>query len=109
MTAQKSRLILMITAFAAGLVLCLGLVLVVTQRGSVPMPQASAVGGPFRLIDQNGRIVIELDVATVRSTVLLGRPHDDRANNVALLDSRVWLGRLHRSDDDVTNAAPPAG
>jgi len=62
MTAQTSRLILMIAAFTVGLVLCLGLVLLVAQRGSVPVPPASAVGGPFKLIDQDRRTVTEQDM-----------------------------------------------
>jgi protein SCO1/2 len=41
------------------LVLCLSVVLLVAQRDSGPVPQASAVGGPFKLIDQDGRTVTE--------------------------------------------------
>ena len=62
MTAQTSRLILIIAAFVAGLVLCLSVVLLIAQRGSMPLPQASAVGGPFELIDQDGRTVTEQDM-----------------------------------------------
>jgi protein SCO1 len=75
MTAQTSRLILIITAFVAGLVLCLSVVLLVAQRGSVPLPQASAVGGPFKLIDQNGRTVTEQDMAGKPFLVFFGFTH----------------------------------
>ncbi|HET7680444.1 MAG TPA: SCO family protein [Xanthobacteraceae bacterium] len=75
MTAQASRLILIIAAFVAGLVLCLGVVLLVAQRGSVPAPQASAVGGPFKLIDQNGRPVTEQDVKGKPFLVFFGFTH----------------------------------
>jgi protein SCO1 len=75
MTAQTSRLILIITAFVAGLVLCLSVVLLVAQRGSVPLPQASAVGGPFKLIDQNGRTVSEQDMAGKPFLVFFGFTH----------------------------------
>lgn len=62
MTAQTSRLLLMIAAFAAGLALCLSVVLLIVPRGGALTPQAAAVGGPFKLIDQNGRTVTEQDV-----------------------------------------------
>jgi protein SCO1/2 len=75
MKAQASRLILMIAAFAAGLALCLGVVLLVAQRGSIPVPQASAVGGPFKLIDQNGRAVTEQDVKGRPFLVFFGFTH----------------------------------
>jgi protein SCO1 len=75
MTAQTSRLILIIAAFVAGLVLCLSVVLLVAQRGSVPLPQASAVGGPFKLIDQNGRTVSEQDMAGKPFLVFFGFTH----------------------------------
>ncbi len=75
MTAQTSRLILIIAAFVAGLVLCLSVVLLVAQRGSVPLPQASAVGGPFKLIDQNGRTVTEQDMAGKPFLVFFGFTH----------------------------------
>jgi protein SCO1 len=75
MTAQTSRLILIIAAFFAGLVLCLSVVLLVVQRGSVPVPQASAVGGPFKLIDQNGRTVTEQDMKGKPFLVFFGFTH----------------------------------
>jgi protein SCO1/2 len=75
MTAQASRLILIIAAFFAGLVLCLSVVLLVVQRGSMPVPQASAVGGPFKLIDQNRRTVTEQDLKGKPFLVFFGFTH----------------------------------
>ena len=75
MTAQTSRLILMVAAFVTGLVLCLSLVLLVAQRGSIPAPQAAAVGGPFTLTDQNGRPVTEADVKGRPFLVFFGYTH----------------------------------
>src|SRR5918994_5992041 len=75
MTAQTSRLILIIASFVAGLVLCLSIVLLVVQRGSVPAPQASAVGGAFKLIDQNGRTVTEQDLKGKPFLVFFGFTH----------------------------------
>jgi protein SCO1/2 len=62
MTAQTSRLYLILFAFVAGLALCLGTVVIVAKRGSMPLPQAAAVGGAFSLVDQNDRPVTEQDL-----------------------------------------------
>jgi protein SCO1/2 len=75
MTAQTSRILLIIAAFAAGLALCLSVVLLVAQRGSVPPPQAAAVGGPFKLIDQDGRTVTEQDLKGKPFLVFFGFTH----------------------------------
>jgi len=74
MTGQTSRLILIVAAFVAGLLLCLS-VLLVARHGSVPVPQASAVGGPFKLIDQDGRTVTEQDVKGKPLLVFFGFTH----------------------------------
>lgn len=86
MTAQTSRLILIIAAFVAGLVLCLSVVLLVVQRGSVPVPQASAVGGQFKLIDQNGRTVTEQDMKGKPFLVFFGFTHCPDVCPTALFD-----------------------
>jgi protein SCO1 len=75
MNAQTSRLILMVAAFVAGLALCLSVVLLVAQRGSMPLPQPSAVGGPFKLSDQNGRTVTEQEVKGKPFLVFFGYTH----------------------------------
>jgi protein SCO1/2 len=62
MTAQTRRLLPILLAFVAGLVLCVSAVVIGAQRGSVPLPQAASIGGPFRLVDQNDRPVTEQDL-----------------------------------------------
>src|SRR5690349_10578549 len=62
MTAQTSRLLMMLAAFIAALVLSLSVVLLVVPRSIAPASQGAAVGGPFKLVDQNGRTVTEQDV-----------------------------------------------
>jgi protein SCO1 len=67
MTARSVRILAIGAAFLAGLVLCFGVVLMVTGRVSAPVAQqVAAIGGPFKLTDQNGQAVSDQD--------LLGRP-----------------------------------
>lgn len=50
-------------AFLAGLFVCFGIVLIVSSRMSSPIAeQIAAVGGPFKLIDQNGKTVSDQDL-----------------------------------------------
>jgi protein SCO1 len=86
MRAQKSRLVLMLAAFVAGLVLCLTVVLVVAQRPNVPIPQSSAVGGPFKLIDQDGRTVTDQDMKGKPFLVFFGFTHCPDVCPTALFD-----------------------
>ena len=55
MNPRTTRLLLILSAFLAGLVLCFAVVLLVTGRGAAPIARRAAIGGPFRLTDQNGK------------------------------------------------------
>jgi protein SCO1/2 len=67
MSARSIRILAISAAFLAGLLLCFGVVLMLTGRLSGPVAQQiAAIGGPFRLIDANGQ--------TVRDADLKGRP-----------------------------------
>jgi protein SCO1 len=86
MTAPTSRLILIISAFLFGLVLCLAVILLVAQRGGVPLPQASAVGGPFVLVDQDGRKVTDQDMKGRPFLVFFGFTHCPQVCPTALFE-----------------------
>jgi protein SCO1 len=86
MTAQTSRLMLMLAAFAAGLVLCLSVVLLVAQRPNVPISQPSTVGGPFKLVDQDGRTVTDQDMKGKPFLVFFGFTHCPDVCPTALFD-----------------------
>jgi protein SCO1 len=68
MNARTSRILVLSTAFLAGLVLCFGIVLLLAGRLSAPgAQQVAAVGGPFELVDQDGKRVTDRE--------LKGRPY----------------------------------
>lgn len=61
MKARTSHILLVLSAFLAGLVIFLGVFLYATGHLSGGSPSASAIGGPFRLIDQDGKTITEQD------------------------------------------------
>ncbi len=72
----KARILLLAATFVAALVLSLSVVLIVSGRVTPPsMPQASAVGGPFRLIDQNDRTITEQDLKGRPVLIFFGFTH----------------------------------
>jgi protein SCO1/2 len=76
MTARSTRLLLVFGAFLAGLVACLGVILIVTGRTAGPiMPAAAAIGGPFHLTDQNGSPVSHEDMKGKPFLVFFGYTH----------------------------------
>jgi protein SCO1 len=76
MTARNARILLMSAAFVAGLVLCFGLVVIVTGRGSAPIAQQiAAIGGPFKLTDQSGREVTDRELKGKPFLVFFGFTH----------------------------------
>src|SRR5215831_8567906 len=76
MTARSTRILLTIAAFLAGLVLCFGIVLIVTGRPSSPVAQQiAAIGGPFKLTDQNGQVVTDQDLKGRPFLVFFGFTH----------------------------------
>jgi len=70
------RISLILLAFLAGLLVSLGAILIGSGRVLAPSgPQAAAIGGPFRLTDQNGRTVTEQDLSGRPSLVFFGFTH----------------------------------
>lgn len=57
-----TRFLFVLAAFAAGLVLCLSVILLTIGGGSTSLVRAAAVGGPFSLTDENGRSFTDQDL-----------------------------------------------
>ena len=76
MSARASRLLVLFTAFFAGLVLCLGITLFVGGRGTgTGAIQAAAIGGPFQLTDQAGHSFSDQNLKGKTFLVFFGFTH----------------------------------
>lgn len=73
MKASTSRAMVVLGAFLAGLVLFFGVILLITGRTSTPA--VAAVGGPFHLVDQNGKPVSDADMKGHPFLVFFGYTH----------------------------------
>jgi protein SCO1 len=65
-----------------------------TPRGAAGTLLASAIGGPFRLVDQNGKTVTEADLKGKWSLVYFGYTHCPDACPTALNDIAIALDQL---------------
>ena len=77
MTPQRSRLLLVLGAFTAGLVLCFAAITAVIGGFNFPGTalHTAQIGGPFRLTDQNGKIVTDQDLKGKPFLVFFGFTH----------------------------------
>ena len=60
MNPKTLRIVTVIAAFIAGLGAFSIAIFLITGRDPTPITQPSAIGGPFRLVDQNGQVVTRL-------------------------------------------------
>jgi protein SCO1 len=70
---QAFRVIVLLGAFLGGLLLFLGAIFAVT--GLSPTPHAVAIGGPFALVDQNGKPFSDRDMKGKPYLVFFGFTH----------------------------------
>jgi protein SCO1/2 len=104
MKARTNRLLLVLGAFLGGLVLFFGVVLVVTGRSPLPVgPAAAAVGGPFQLVDQDGKPVSDRDMKGRPFLVFFGFTHCPDVCPTALFEISEVLRTLG-ADADRTRA-----
>jgi len=95
MDPRTTRLLLILSAFLAGLLLCFTVVLIVTGRGPESFASTSAaIGGPFKLTDQNGKPITERDLKGRPSLVFFGFTHCPEICPTALFDISEILNRL---------------
>ena len=98
----KARILLLAATFLAALVLSLSVVLIVSGRVTPPsVPLAAAIGGPFRLIDQNDRTVTEQDLQGRPVLIFFGFTHCPDICPTTLFQISEVLRRLGPDADRV--------
>jgi len=73
--ARTSHIFLVISAFLAGLVLFAGVVFFVSGNFSANGPGGSAIGGPFKLTDQDDKPITEAALKGRPSLIFFGYTH----------------------------------
>ena len=100
MTQQTRRIVTVIAAFLAGLAIFS--VAIFTVSGRLPTPVApSAIGWPFRLVDQNVAVVTEADLKGKPSLIFFGFTHCPDICPTALFDMSQVYKALGRDGDRV--------
>ena len=74
MTVRTSHILLVFSAFLAGLVIFLGVILLTTHYQGTGLGP-SAIGGPFKLIDENGKPITDQDMKGRPFLVFFGYRH----------------------------------
>src|SRR5690606_39984879 len=75
----------------------------VTQLAAHGAEDARATGLAV-VLEDHGCVLVELDVRAIRAAALLAGAHDDRLDDVALLDVAAGDGVLDGGDDRVADA-----
>lgn len=73
MQRRASHVLVVLTAFVTGLVVFLGVILYATGQFGGPAP--SAIGGPFKLTDQDGKPITDADLKGKPFLVFFGYTH----------------------------------
>jgi protein SCO1/2 len=75
MNARTARVLLVLAAFVGGLVLFSAVIFIATGRSPAPLALQSAVGGPFKLTDQNDKPITDQDLKGHPFLVFFGFTH----------------------------------
>jgi protein SCO1/2 len=99
---KTSRILLIFAAFLSGLVLFFGAILFITGRAPSPIGSAvAAVGGPFHLEDQSGKIVTEQDMKGKPFLVFFGYTHCPDVCPTTLFDMSQVMKKLGPDADRI--------
>lgn len=99
MAPKTTRLILVVAAFAAGLASVLAVLLMISKPQAGALTGAAAIGGPFHLVDQNGRTVTDADFKGEPFLVFFGFTHCPDACPTTLLELSDVLDKLGNDAD----------
>jgi len=100
MSPQALRIMLISLAFATGLMSVFAVIVIVTGRTSAPViPTASAIGGPFQLVDHNGKPFTDADLKGKPHLIFFGFTHCPDVCPSALFDVSEILRALGPEGD----------
>jgi protein SCO1 len=99
--AKASRVALLLGAFLAGLGMFLGAIFLVTGLSLAPNASASAIGGPFQLIDQNGKPFTDRDMKGKPYLVFFGYTHCPDICPTTLFEMSQLFRKLGPDANDV--------
>jgi protein SCO1/2 len=98
MTARTSQILLILSAFLTGLVVFTGVFLYATGNFS-GAPNSSAIGGPFKLVDQNGNSITDSDIKGRPFLVFFGYTHCPDVCPTTLFDVSEIMHALGKDAD----------
>ncbi len=98
MTARTSQILLILSAFVTGLVVFTGVFLYATGNFAGG-PSASAIGGPFKLTDQNGQQITDSDIKGRPFLVFFGYTHCPDVCPTTLFDVSEIMRSLGKDAD----------
>jgi protein SCO1/2 len=100
MTARTSHILLVFSAFLAGLGIFLGVLLFVNHyQGTATGP--SAIGGPFKLVDDNGKPITDQDMKGHPFLVFFGYTHCPDICPTTLFEMSEVLHALGKDADRI--------
>ena len=99
MTARTSQILLIISAFVTGLVVFSAVFLYATGNFGSAGTGSSAIGGPFKLIDQNGNAITDADIKGRPFLVFFGYTHCPDVCPTTLFDVSEVLRALGKDAD----------
>jgi protein SCO1 len=99
MTTRTSQILLILAAFVTGLVIFTGVFLYATGNFGGGGQAASAIGGPFNLIDQNGKPIADADMKGRPFLVFFGYTHCPDVCPTTLFDVSEVMRALGKDAD----------
>jgi protein SCO1/2 len=101
MNPRHIRILLVFGAFLSGLVLCFAVIVLVSGRAPQTIIQRADVGGPFTLVNEDGKTITEKDFLGRPFLVFFGFTHCPEICPTALFEISQVLKALGKDADRV--------
>jgi protein SCO1/2 len=99
MTTRTSQILLIVSAFVTGLVVFAGVFLYASGNFGGAGQGASVIGGPFKLVDQNGHQITDADMKGRPFLVFFGYTHCPDVCPTTLFDVSETMRALGKAAD----------